>query len=134
MGIPPRYMMKCVAVISLVLVVVSAQQADWSGNCYFSGSLCNPDTGCSYGCWKNLCWSQCNGICTIKDIIDEMGNGDIHDGHDVIDALTPDSTTCAKCGEWCYLDDGDKNYQPCASNHDCEAIKMNKCRSHCAVI
>ena len=32
--------MKCVAVFAaVVLAVVAAQEADWSGNCYFSGNL-----------------------------------------------------------------------------------------------
>merc|ERR1712021_134561 len=122
----------CVLLLLVATVAFVAgqeeEEQDWSMNCKFSGSLCNSATGCSYGCWKNVCWSQCNGICTIKDIIDQLAKDDeISDGHDIIDKLTPDSSTCAKCAEWCYLNDGDRNYQPCSRNADCEAHKTSPC-------
>ncbi|XP_063689634.1 uncharacterized protein LOC134822465 [Bolinopsis microptera] len=127
--------MKLAIAVCFVILVAAYAEGDWSENCYFGSSLCNADTGCSYGCWKNVCWSQCNGICSIADIIEQMKKKDeIHDGHDIIDKLTPDSSTCAKCAEWCYLDDGEGNYNPCNSNSDCDAVKLHQCVTHCAVI
>ena len=46
----------------------------------------------------------------------------------------PPSKKCVKCPEWCYINDGNKGYQSCSANSDCENFGASKCLSHCAMI
>eukprot|EP00116_Pleurobrachia_bachei_P013199 sb/3473461/ len=66
--------MKLFVVATCALLAVAFTQSgptdapdDRSGYCYWGDKdACNAETGCNWGCHKNVCWSQCNGLCAIK--------------------------------------------------------------------
>merc|ERR1712187_5549 len=81
-------MIKVVLAVATLLAVTEAKCA-WSGRC-------DNETGCSYGCLRGWCWSQCNGAGTLI-------NG------------KPDE--CSWLPEWCWLD------RTCSRDQDC-AVRM----------
>merc|ERR1712113_380606 len=72
--------------------------------------LCDRQTGCTYGCDKDLCWSQCDGACPRLDL-----NG------------------CHGCKEWCWLSGNGEKYEHCRYNSDCDEVKRNSCEGLCAM-
>ncbi|XP_063687140.1 uncharacterized protein LOC134820590 [Bolinopsis microptera] len=100
--------MKCVLVAVLVLIVVTEGlwECAWTGEEY----PCDGVTACSYGCYKDACWSQCNGVCS-KNINNHICNG---------------------CKEWCYVE-ADNDYGKCREHADCKEYRTNSCWSTCTV-
>ncbi|KAL5272699.1 hypothetical protein ACHWQZ_G000778 [Mnemiopsis leidyi] len=125
-----------VGFLTALLAVISAQAEDRAGNCYWGDKQpCHSETGCSYGCHKRICWSQCNGACAIKVVMEKLiaEGGSIENFNDFWKIIMADGTNCVKCPEWCYVDDGSKGYQACSANSDCDSAKANQCLSHCAM-
>merc|ERR1712111_182618 len=48
--------------------------------------LCDRETGCTFGCQSDYCWSQCDGACPRFDLIG-----------------------CHGCKEWCWLSETERN-------------------------
>jgi len=129
----------CVIAVALLAVacVVADDVEDNSAACYWGDKAgCKTDTGCSYGCHKRLCWSQCNGICAVKVVMEKLieEGGNIEDFGDFMRIFLADGKNCVKCPEWCYINDGNKGYQSCRTNSECENFGASKCLSHCAMI
>lgn len=71
---------------------------------------CDAQTGCSWGCHENYCWSQCNGVCPrLGDLV----------------------SICHGCKEWCWLAADNGDYTQCSQHSDCQAIHRNSCASAC---
>merc|ERR1719471_2822074 len=83
----------------------------------------------SYWCHKRICWSQCNGACAIKVVMQKLiaEGGSIENFNDFWNIIMADGTNCVKCPEWCYINDGSNGYQSCETNSDCDNFKANEC-------
>ncbi|KAL5250936.1 hypothetical protein ACHWQZ_G016614 [Mnemiopsis leidyi] len=96
-----------VAMVALFMVAEGLWECAWDGELY----PCDGVTACSYGCYKDACWSQCNGACA------KTGNNEV----------------CNGCKEWCYVNSGDDDYAKCREHSDCKEYRRNTCWSTCTV-
>jgi len=70
--------------------------------------LCDRETGCTFGCESDYCWSQCDALCPRLDT----------DG-------------CHGCKEWCWLKGADSKWEFCTENSQCVAVRRNSCAGAC---
>merc|ERR1712187_855851 len=70
--------------------------------------LCDQRTGCTFGCNKNYCWSQCDGVCPRFD----------NDG-------------CHGCNEWCWLKGSSTKWEVCTEHSQCVGVRRNPCSGAC---
>ncbi|KAL5250052.1 hypothetical protein ACHWQZ_G015952 [Mnemiopsis leidyi] len=105
--------MRVTIFLSILITVVYSE-------CFFDRELCDETYGCSYGCYKNKCWKQCN-----RQPNDLWTKPEVH---------CSDKYSWLK--EWCYIrdenDDSRRGRVECNNNEDCSEYGARpSCGSRC---
>ncbi|XP_063688041.1 uncharacterized protein LOC134821258 [Bolinopsis microptera] len=105
--------MRCTIILAVLVSLAYS-------TCFFNGEMCDQKYGCSYGCYNQKCWKQCNR----------------HPGNLWTKPETHCSDRYSWKKEWCFIKGKDgprkKSRVSCFENEDCKDYGATPpCGSYC---